>query len=108
MLAYYVEFHMRQRLAPMLFDDELLFHSPPSDKPSPVAPATPSPHARRKAATKRTSHHLPVHSFHTLLQDLATIAKNRVISSSRAPAFDIITRPTPLQLHALSLLHVSL
>ena len=107
MLAYYVEFHMRRRLAPMLFDDELRLARPP-DRPSPVAPATPSANARRKASTQRTSANLPVHSFQTLLQDLATIAKNRVLPSSGAPPFDLITRPTPIQQHALSLLAVSL
>ena len=104
MLAYYVEFHMRQQLAPLLFDDELRL----THRPSPVAPATPSPNAHRKASTRRTDNDLPVHSFRSLLHDLATIAKNRILPSSRAPAFDVITRPTPLQLHALSLLRVSL
>ena len=107
MLAYYVEFHMRQRLAPMLFDDDLR-HTHPPDRPSPVAPASPSANARRKASTQRTSANLPVHSFHTLLQDLAAIAKNRVLASSDAPAFDLITRPSPIQQQALSLLGVSL
>ena len=104
MLAYYVEFHMRQQLAPLLFDDELRL----THRPSPVAPATPSPNAHRKASTRRTDNDLPVHSFRSLLHDLATIAKNRILPSSSAPAFDVITRPTPLQLHALSLLRVSL
>ena len=104
MLAYYVEFHMRQQLTPLLFDDELRL----THRPSPVAPATPSPNAHRKASTRRTDNDLPVHSFRSLLHDLATIAKNRILPSSGAPAFDVITRPTPLQLHALSLLRVSL
>ena len=105
MLAYHVEFHMRQKLAPMLFDDHL---RPPPPRPSPVAPATPSPQARRKATTKRSADDLPVHSFQTLLQDLATIAKNQVLPSSNPLPFDIVTRPTPLQQQALSLLRVTL
>ena len=105
MLAYYVEFHMRQKLAPMLFDDHL---RPPPPRPSPVAPATPSPQARQKATTKRSPDDLPVHSFQTLLQDLATIAKNQVLPSSNPRPFDIVTRPTPLQQQALSLLRVTL
>ena len=105
MLAYHVEFHMRQKLAPMLFDDHL---RPPPPRPSPVAPATPSPQARRKATTKRSADDLPVHSFQTLLQDLATIAKNQVLPSSNPRPFDIVTRPTPLQQQALSLLRVTL
>ena len=61
MLAYYVEFHMRRCLAPMLFDD------PDGGAPrgSPVLPARPSRAARDKAASKRTPDGLPVHSFHT-------------------------------------------
>ena len=105
MLAYYVEFHMRQKLAPMLFDDHL---RPPPPRPSPVAPATPSPQARQKATTKRSADDLPVHSFQTLLQDLATIAKNQVLPASNPLPFDIVTRPTPLQQQALSLLRVTL
>ena len=105
MLAYHVEFHMRKKLAPMLFDDHL---RPTPPRPSPVAPATPSPQARRKATTKRSADDLPVHSFQTLLQDLATIAKNQVLPSSNPLPFDIVTRPTPLQQQALSLLRVTL
>jgi transposase len=77
MLAYYVEWHLRRAVAPMLFDD--------ADKAagealrsSVVAPAQPSPSARRKAITKRTDDGAPVHSFQSLLRDLATIAKNRI------------------------------
>ena len=80
----------------------------PLPDPSPVAPATPSPQARRKATTKRSADDLPVHSFQTLLQDLATIAKNQVLPSSNPLPFDIVTRPTPLQQQALSLLRVTL
>lgn len=108
MLSYYVEWHMRRALAPILFDDE--------DKPagealrrSVVAPAKRSPRAEAKAATKRTADGGPVHSFTTLLRDLATVAKNRVQPhADGAPSFDIITRPTPTQQRALDLLNVSL
>ena len=77
MLAYYVEWHMRQDLAPMLFDDEepelaqLL-------RESVVAPAQRSPEAQRKAHTQRTAAGDPVHSFQTLLKDLGTVAHNRI------------------------------
>ena len=108
MLAYHVEWHMRRTLAPLLFDDE----DPPgaeAARPSVVAPATPSPAARRKAATKRTLQGAPVHSFQTLLDDLATIAKNRIQPKlTGAAPFEVITRPTALQRQALDLLGLRL
>jgi len=107
-LAYYVEWHMRQALAPLLFDDD--------DKPagearrlSVVAPAQRSARAARKAATQETAEDRPVHSFQTLLADLATLAKNRVrFAESNAATMTIYTQPTPLQQHALALLQVRL
>lgn len=108
MLAYYVEWHMRQALAPILFDD----HDPEgarSRRISVVAPAERSPAAFRKARTKRTDDDLPVHSFHTLLADLATIVKDRVQPRlPGAPSFDKVTIPTPVQTRALELLGVRL
>ena len=81
MLAYYLEWHMRQRLAPILFDE----HDPlarDAQRTSPVAKAKPSPAACSKAASKRTDpadgEPLPVHSFRTLLADLATLTRNAV------------------------------
>ena len=106
MLAYYVEWHMRQNLAPMLFDDEdpelgeLL-------RDSVVAPAQRSPDALRKAHTRRTGDGDPVHSFQTLLKDLATMARNRIRFASGDEA-DMLTTPTPLQEKVLSLLGVRL
>jgi transposase len=104
LLAYYVEWHMRRALAPLLFTDE----QPPLQS-SPVAPAQRSSSAQAKARTKRTAGGLTVQSFHDLLQDLATIVKNCIqpMLKSVAP-FDIVTRPTPLQKHALQLLGLSL
>jgi len=107
MLAYYVEWHMRQRLAPVLFDDE----DPAAGRAlqsSPVAPVQRSPAAKRKAATKRTDDDRPVHSFQTVLADLATIAKNRIQPSvPGAESFEKITRPTSNQQRILDLLDVS-
>ncbi len=107
MLAYYVEWHMRQRLAPVLFDDE----DPAAGQAlqtSPVAPAQRSPGAKRKAATKRTNDDTPVHSFQTVLADLATITKNRIQPSvPGAESFEKITRPTPNQQRILDLLGLS-
>jgi hypothetical protein len=108
MLAYYVEWHMRERLAPMLFDDE----DPEAGealRASAVAPARSSPGAERKAATKRTPSGDPVHSFRTLLADLATVAKNRIRPDiPGAPCFEKTTVPAPLQARAFSLLGVRL
>ena len=107
MLAYYVEWHMREALAPILFED---------DEPevgealrrSIVAPALRSPAAVDKASEKRTKHDLPVHSFQSLLGDLATIVINRVRPKATVVAeFDKLTDPTTLQATALNLLRVS-
>jgi transposase len=108
LLAYYVEWHMRRALAPLLFDDDDRAQARAARR-SVVAPAERSARAKRKATTKRTDDGGPVHSFQTLLEDLATIAKNRIQpTDSSAPAFDVITRPTPFQQRALDLLGVSL
>lgn len=109
MLAYYVEWHMRQALAPILFDDHDFISSSRKRK-SVVAPAERSNTAKSKAQRKRTPDDLPVHSFQTLLADLATIVKNRVQSnlSGTNITFDKITEPTPLQYKALDLLGVRL
>jgi Transposase DDE domain len=107
MLAYYVEWHMRQALAPLLFDDQ----DPAAAealRPSVVAPAQRSPSARRKALTKLTADDAPVHSFQTLISDLATLARNRILPTTKDPvAFDLVTTPTPLQQRAFDLLGVS-
>ena len=104
MLAYYVEWHMRRALAPMLFDDA----DPAAGaalRPSIVAPAQRSPQAKRKARTKRTEDDMPVHSFHTLLDDLRTIALNTIKMGELS--FECPTAPTPLQQKAFALLKVS-
>jgi transposase len=108
MLAYYVEWYMHQALAPILFDDDD-FQGAQASRSSVVAPAQRSSSAKAKARRKRTKDNLPVHSFTTLLKDLATICKNRV--QPRLPgalAFDKITVPTPVQEKALKLLRVKL
>lgn len=110
MLAYYVEWHMRQVLAPILFDDHDQADAAQS-RPNMVVPAERSKAAKRKAATKMTDDGLPVHSFQTLLDDLGTINKNtiEVKRADREPVtFEKITRPTPVQQRALDLLGVGL
>jgi hypothetical protein len=108
MLSYYVEWHMRRALAPILFDDD--------DQPgaaarrtSIVAPARRSEKAEAKAVTKETDDGMPVHSFKTLMRDLATITKNRIQPATpAAPSFEIVTRPTKLQSRAFALLGTQL
>jgi hypothetical protein len=107
MLSYYITWHMQARLAPILFTDD---DKPTAQatRPSPVAPAARSPRALAKAAAKHTQGNLPVHSFDSLLTDLATICLNQIQPAGGAlPAFRLVTTPTPLQRHALDLLGVS-
>jgi hypothetical protein len=107
MLAYYVTWHMAARLAPLLFKDD----DPQGAETrggSPVAPAVRSPAALAKAQRKRTAWDEPVHSFDTLLQDLATITVNRIQPAGpEAPSFTMLASPTPLQSRAFELLGVS-
>src|SRR6266704_4673697 len=103
MLAYYVTWHMQQKLAPVLFKDD----DPAAGRaarPSPVAPAQRSPAALAKIAAKTTPDGEPVHSFATLLADLATITANRIQAADSLPAFTTITTPTPVQRRACELL----
>ena len=104
MLAYYLEWHMRARLAPMLYDDDDK-EAAEALRESPVAKAQRSPAALAKSATGRTPDGDPVHSFQSLLADLATLARNTVVTAS-APdrPFTILTRPTPIQQKAFHLL----
>jgi transposase len=105
MLAYYVEWHMRQNLAPVLFDDE----QPGQRNGSAVSPARRSASALTKAREKRTSDNAPVQSFRDWLKDLATIARNRIQPKLKSiPEFEIITRPTAAQQRALTLLGITL
>jgi hypothetical protein len=109
MLAYYLQWHMRRCLAPMLFDDPDPAAAA-AQRASPVAKAEPSPAARRKAARKRTDpadgEPLPVHSFHTLLGDLATLTRN-VVRLGRDRITAILATPTRTQRRALDLLGVT-
>lgn len=106
LLAYYVTWHMQQRLAPMLFKDD----DPAAARaarPSPVAPAGRSSSALAKDATKHTADGQPVHSLHSLLADLGTICANRVQPAQGLPGFILITTPTPVQRRAFEFLAVS-
>ena len=107
MLAYYLEWHMRQRLAPMLFDDTDK-EAAEALRASAVAQAQRSPAAVQKQTTGLTEDGLPVHSFRTLLADLATVARNTV-TTAITPNYPLIvvTRPTTIQHKAFQLLSVS-
>jgi DDE family transposase len=108
MLAYYVEWHMRQALAPLLFDDDDKAMAE-AQRSSVVAPAQRSPRARRKAQTQQTDDGSPVHSFQTLLRDLGTITKNQIrFVHSPLETTEMLTTPTLLQQRALDLLQVPL
>ncbi len=104
MLAYYVEWHMRARLKPMLFDDEHLDEASAS-RASPVAKAVRSEHAKAKDASKLADDGLPLHSFRTLLKDLGTLSLN-ITHTVLNPEVKITltTRPTLLQAKAFQLL----
>ena len=107
MLAYYVEWHMRQRLKPMLFDDEYLDEAS-ATRASPVAKAARSDHAKAKDASKHADDGLALHSFRTLLKDLATLTYNVARTGANPAAQIVITsRPTPIQAKAFELLGLS-
>jgi hypothetical protein len=106
MLAYHVTWHMRQALAPLVFED----HDRPAAavaRLSPVAKAKVSPAAAAKAITKRTEAGQPVHSWRSLLQDLATLTRNTVRLGD-APPVTMLTRPTPLQQDVFARLAIAL
>src|SRR5262245_24645410 len=106
MLACHVEWHMRERLRPMLFDDD----DPTAaarERASIVAPAQPSPAALRKRASKVTADGGPLHSFHSLRRDLATCTLNEMTTTlNDAYSFTVVATPTPIQAQAFSLLAV--
>lgn len=104
MLAYYVEWHMRRALAPMLFDDDDPQAAEAARK-SIVSPAARSPKALHKDFFKRTEDGMPVHSFQTLLKDLATLTRNEVRVGEHT--LQMLATPTPIQQRALELLKAS-
>jgi len=106
MLAYYVEWHMRKALASLLFDDEQLDEDRKTRDP--VAPAKPSAQAKKKKLVRVTADGLPIHSFETLLADLATRCRNRcrIKSDPNGTPFTHLTEPTPLQQRVFELLEL--
>ena len=104
LLAYYVEWHMRRALAPLLFDDEQLRQE--RKRRDPVAPAEPSAAAQNKKRVRQTADGLPVHSFSTLLAELGTRCRNRCRANTggSGASFHLLTKLTPLQAEAFRLL----
>ena len=103
MLAYYVEWHMREVWRPLLFADEDQRAKATRD---PVAPAKRSAAADQKAASRQLADGTPVHSFRTLLHDLSSIVRNdcRTGGADNASTFSVTTTPTPEQRRAYDLL----
>ena len=104
MLAYYVEWHMREAWAPLMFTDTGQAAKATRD---PVAPARRSKRALDKAARHTLDDGTPVHSFSTLMAELATVVRNRCRTPSAgfdAPTFDIVTTPNVKQRRAFELI----
>jgi transposase len=104
MLSYYVEWHMRRALAPILFEDDDPQAAAAARK-SMVGPAERSSKAKSKDFLKRTEDGTPVHSFQTLLKDLATLTRNEVRVGEQT--LQMLATPTSVQQRALQLLKVS-
>jgi len=104
LLTFYVQWHMRNALAPLLFIDEQLDDN--RAKRDPVAPAKPSLSAKKKKTVRLTPDGLPIHSFDTLLEELGTRCRNKcqIKTDHSAPTFYKLTEPNPIQKQALQLL----
>lgn len=106
MLSYYISWHLKHRLAPLLFQDHDKDQAR-AKRANPVAPAQRSDPALTKASRKRTEEGQPVHSFTSLLADLGTICVNHIQPEHDMPSFTMITTPTALQQRAFELLGVT-
>ena len=103
MLAYYVEWHLKEAWRELLFADEDQAAKATRD---PVAPAERSAGAKAKVARRHHEDGTPIHSFPTLLAELATIVRNtcRTSAEEGAPTFSVTTQPNPLQARAMALI----
>ena len=106
LLAYYVQWHLRQALAPLLFDDEEL--EAERARRDPVLAAQPSASAKRKKRKRRTEDGFPLQSLETLMAHLGTRARHqcRLPSEPDAPCVQRLTEPTPLQQRAFELIRM--
>lgn len=98
MLALYLVWHLRKAWAPICFTDE---HPP--QRADPVAPATRSPQALAKISRQRHHDGEPIHSYATLLDELATLTRNTIAFAGRARVTKLAV-PTPLQRRAFELI----
>jgi hypothetical protein len=106
MLAYHVEWHMRERLKPILYADHDKAAAE-AERSSIVAPLEPSPAAKRKASRHRTDDGTPLTSLRDLLRHLATLTLNSVITPLNPNySFTVTATPTDLQRSAFELLGV--
>jgi len=104
MLAFYVEWHMRRALAPILFEDEELPEQ--RKRRDPILPAKSSESAKQKNRTHQTADGLPVHSFETLMSELASRGRvtYRLKAEDSTLTFKQVPEPTPTQARAYELL----
>jgi hypothetical protein len=107
MLAYYVEWHMREKLAELLFDEDDEAGAKAARR-SVVAPAKRSASCQKKARTKRTADGMPVHSFRTMLEDLKRLTRDEISFPGVDQSFLKLATPTPLQQWVFNLLEVTL
>ncbi len=98
MLAYYLTWHLREAWAPLLFKDEA-----PPVAADPVAKASRSAAAQRKAQSKRTAAGEPCHSYRSLIAELGTLTRNTVRLAGSDASFEKLAEPTPIQARALEL-----
>ena len=99
LLAAYLVWHLRKAWAPLTFTDET-----PPPRSDPVAPARRSPAATHKAASQQTTDGTPAHSFHTLLEHLATLTRDDITFSPTGPSIQKLTTATPTQRKAFQLI----
>jgi len=100
MLAAYLIWHLRKAWAPLTYTDE----HPATSKDNPVAPATRSPAATRKATRRRDAHDQPLRDFHGLLDHLATLTRNDLQYATDGPTVPTLAEPTPTQRQAFDLI----
>lgn len=98
MLAYYLTWHLREAWAPLLFKDEA-----PPIAADPVAKASRSAAAQRKAQSKRTAAGEPCHSYRSLIAELGTLTRNTIRLAGSDASFEKLAEPTPIQARALEL-----
>jgi hypothetical protein len=102
MLAYYVQFELSDRLAPLLYTDDT-----PTAATNPVKPAQPSPTAAAKTSTHHSRDGHQLHTLADLLAELGTLTRNRVRIPATGHRYHQLSEPTPLQARALELLDVT-